>query len=371
MNPDYRKLAELLVRHSVRLRKSERVLINVSCVPSAFTVELVRAAYRRKAEVFVKNIDPRVSAAVIEGGTESQFKQLARHELAFMKSMDAYISIGGADNIFENSGISPRQMLLSSKALKPVLDYRVGRTKWVGLRWPNASMAQQAGMGTEAFERLFFKCCTLDYPEMKQAMRPLKALMDRTDKVHIRGPGTDLRFSIKGIPSILCAGEYNIPDGEVFTAPVRDSVEGKITFNAPTIYQGIGFDNVRLEFKKGRVVASNASNKKALDKILDTDKGSRFIGEFAIGVNPHITEPMRDILFDEKIAGSFHFTPGQAYAEASNGNRSQIHWDMVCIQRPAYGGGEMYFDGKLVRKNGLFILKNLEKLNPKRLIAGT
>jgi aminopeptidase len=259
-------------------------------------------------------------------------------------------------------------MQLAMKLQRPVIDYRVNHTKWVVLRWPTPSMAQMAGKSTEAFEDFFFKVCTLDYSKMTPGMAALKALMEKTDNVHLKGPGTDLRFSIKGIPSIPCGGLRNIPDGEVFSCPVRESVEGYVQFNAPTIYQGTAFDSVRLGFSKGRVVEATSNNDERLNAILDSDEGARYIGEFAIGFNPHVLEPMRDILFDEKISGSFHFTPGQAYEAADNGNRSQVHWDLVCIQRPEYGGGEMYFDGRLIRKDGRFVADELQVLNPENLV---
>jgi aminopeptidase len=230
-------------------------------------------------------------------------------------------------------------------------------------------MAQQAGMSSEAFEDFFFRVCTLDYARMIPGMAALKKLMEKTDRVHIKGPGTDLKFSIKGIGAIPCGGGHNIPDGEVFTAPVKDSVEGHITFNAPTVYQGVSFDNVHLAFSKGKIVEATANNSERLNQVLDSDAGARYIGEFSFGFNPHILHPMRDILFDEKIAGSFHFTPGQAYEIADNGNRSQVHWDLVNIQRPEYGGGEIWLDGKLVRKDGLFLPKALQSLNPDRLLG--
>ncbi|MCS7008703.1 MAG: aminopeptidase, partial [Chthoniobacterales bacterium] len=243
-------------------------------------------------------------------------------------------------------------------------------TRWVVLRWPTPSMAQLAQMSTEAFEDFFFRVCTLDYARMIPGMKALKELMEKTDTVEIKGPGTSLRFSIRGIGAVACGGDRNIPDGEVFTSPVRDSVEGEITFNTPTIYQGTAFDRVQLTFQKGRIVqARSAINEKKLNQILDSDEGARYIGEFALGFNPHILHPMRDILFDEKIAGSFHLTPGQAYEQGGNGNKSQIHWDLVCIQRKDYGGGEIWFDGKLIRKDGLFVPPALQKLNPDYLLG--
>ena len=156
----------------------------------------------------------------------------------------------------------------------------------------------------------------------------------------------------------------NIPDGECFTAPVRDSINGKILFNASTIYRGTPFDDIHLTFEKGRVVAHECSNNEALGKILDSDEGARYIGEFALGFHPFIEKPMRDILFDEKIRGSLHLALGQAYEEADNGNRSSVHWDLVLLQEP---GGEIYFDDVLVRKDGKFVLPELAGLNPEVL----
>jgi aminopeptidase len=286
-----------------------------------------------------------------------------------MKAMAAYIAVRGSENISESSDVPAAQMQLLARKLKPVLDHRVQKTRWCVLRWPSASMAQQAGMSTERFEKFFFEVCTLDYSRMQPGMKALKALMDRTDRVHITSPGTDLAFSIKGIPAVRCGGTHNIPDGEVFTCPVKNSVQGFVSFNAPTIYQGTAFDNIRLEFKDGKISGATGSNTRRLNEILDSDPGARFIGEFSLAFNPHILEPMRDILFDEKISGSFHFTPGQAYEQADNGNRSQVHWDMVSIQRPEYGGGSIYFDGKLIRQDGLFLPKTLQSLNPDRLLA--
>jgi aminopeptidase len=301
---------------------------------------------------------------MLKGADDAQYHVISKHLLAEMKDMDAYIAIRGGHNIAETSDVPAEKMKLAMKHMRPVLDHRVRRTKWCVLRWPSASMAQQAGMSTEAFEDFYFKVCLLDYKALLPSMNALKKLMDATDRVEITGSGTDLKFSIKNIPAIVCGGTFNIPDGEVFTAPVRDSVEGVVSYNAPTIYQGIPFDGIRLEFSKGKIVKAEAGAKtKQINRILDSDPGARYIGEFALGFHPVIREPMRDILFDEKIAGSFHFTPGQAYEEADNGNRSQVHWDMVNIQRKDYGGGEIRFDGKLIRKDGVFLPKALAKLN--------
>ncbi|MBW7896348.1 MAG: aminopeptidase [Opitutaceae bacterium] len=369
IDPRYNELADGLAGFSTELKRGERVLIDAFDVPDAMVIALVRAVRRRGAHPLVQLHRARITRELTLGAEEAQFAPHAQVELARMQKMDAYIALRGSDNIFEASDVPAEKVQLISRLMKPVLDHRVGKTKWVVLRWPTPAMAQQAAMSTEAFEDFYFRVCTLDYGRMAPGMKALADLMRRTDRVHIKGPGTDLQFSIKGIGAKECGGQRNIPDGEVFSCPVKDSVEGVIQYNAPTVYLGSSFDNIRLVFKRGRIVEATANNTKRLNEILDSDAGARFIGEFAIGFNPHILEPMRDILFDEKIAGSFHFTPGQAYGDCGNGNKSQVHWDMVCIQRPEYGGGEIWFDGKLIRKDGLFVPKSLQKLNPDYLLS--
>ncbi|HEY1848448.1 MAG TPA: aminopeptidase [Opitutaceae bacterium] len=369
IDPRFTELATGLTGFSTALKRGERVLIDAFDVPDAMVVALVRAARGRGALPYVQIHRARVTRELALGAEEAQYSAHADVELSRMRQMDAYIALRGSENIFEASDVPPGRVQLVSRLMKPVVDHRVNKTKWVVLRWPTPAMAQQAGLSTEAFEDFYFKVCTLDYGRMRPGMKALADLMAATDKVHITGPGTDLRFSIKGIGAKECGGRYNIPDGEVFSCPVRESVEGHVQFNAPTVYLGTSFDRVRLAFRQGRIVDASSNNDKRLNEILDSDAGARFIGEFAIGFNPHIREPMRDILFDEKIAGSFHFTPGQAYEECGNGNKSQVHWDLVCIQRPEYGGGEIWFDEKLIRRDGIFVPPALQKLNPPYLLA--
>jgi aminopeptidase len=305
------------------------------------------------------------------GATEAQLDLMAASEEAYMKGVDAYIGVRGAPNVSELSDVpQDKQKMYERYIWKRVhMDIRVSDTKWVVLRWPSPSMAQLAERSTEDFEDFYFRVCTMDYERMSVALQPLRELMEATDRVHIKGPGTDLRFSIAGIPAMPCDGKRNIPDGEVFTAPVRDSIEGTIQYNTPTIYQGVTHEDVSFRFETGKIVEATSSNSTHLNEVLDADEGARYIGEFALGFHPHILEPMKDILFDEKIAGSLHLTPGNAYDTAFNGNRSQIHWDLVLIQRPEYGGGEVWFDDVLIRKDGTFVLPALEGLNPEKLGA--
>lgn len=370
MDPRIQKLAENLIGYSCRLKEGEKVLIEcigTSAIP--LVKELVKETYKAKAHPFVEIKDDSVRRQLLLECNEEQLKLTAEYELMRMKEMDAYIGIRASDNASELGDVPSDKMGLYMEHFSKVVhsEERVNNTKWVVLRYPNNAMSQLANKSKEAFEEFYFNVCNLDYNKMSKAMDSLVALMEKTDKVHIKGEGTDLTFSIKDIPVIKCAGENNIPDGEVYTAPVRDSVNGVLQYNCPAVYQGVTYDNIRLEFKDGKIVDATANETERINQVFDTDEGARYIGEFAIGVNPYITTPMKDTLFDEKIMGSFHFTPGKAYDEASNGNISSIHWDLVCIQTPEYGGGEMYFDDVLIRKDGKFVIEELEVLNPENL----
>ncbi|KRQ87321.1 Aminopeptidase PepS [Caloramator mitchellensis] len=362
-------LARNLINYSCRVKEGEKVLIETIHLELPLVTELVKAAYEAGAIPFVTIKNKTVDRAILMGATEEQMKMMAKYEAARMSDMDAYIGLRSGNNTSELSDVPSEKLGLYNKYFWHEVHgkIRVPKTKWVVLRYPSPSMAQLANMSTEAFEDFYFNVCNLDYSKMSRAMDPLVELMQKTDKVRIVGEGTDLTFSIKGIPVVKCDGKMNIPDGEVYTAPVKDSVNGYITYNAPSEYQGFTYENIRLEFKDGKIVNATANNTERINKVFDTDEGARYVGEFAIGVNPYINKPMKDTLFDEKIAGSIHFTPGSSYDDAFNGNKSAIHWDLVYIQTPEYGGGEIYFDDVLIRKDGRFVLPELEGLNPENL----
>jgi aminopeptidase len=366
-DPRYAKLARLLVEYSTSLKKGDRVLLDMTDVPDEFSVELLRTIRAAGAIPVIEIRHSRITREIQRATNPRHAAPVRDLELHRMRKMQAYIAVRGSANANENADVPGPLQSLYAKAQRPVMNYRVNRTRWVVLRWPTSSMAQAAGMSTEAFEDFYFKVCTLNYRKMAQAMLPLVKRMKAADRVRIKGPGTDLTFSIKGIGAKPCNGLRNIPDGEVFSCPVKDSVNGVIQFNTPTIYSGSRFDNNRLEFKQGKIVKATGSNTRKLNEILDTDAGARYVGEFSLGLNPCIRHPMCDILFDEKIAGSLHFTPGQAYEDVDNGNRSAIHWDMVLIQRADWGGGEIWFDGELIRKDGSFVPRDLKPLNPDKL----
>lgn len=371
MDQRIEKLASNLVNFSMGVKKGDKVYIDyIGADTENLAKQVIREVYKVGGIPFPHHTNQRVLRELLMNCTEEQLKFMAELSCKEMEAMDCYIGIRGTENVSELADVPSEKMKMYDLLLrKPVhTDIRVPKTRWVVLRYPNSAMAQLSDTSLEAFEDYYFKVCNLDYSVMEEAMKPLIALMEKTDKVRlVCDNGTDLSFSIKDIPVIPCAGHMNIPDGEVYTAPVKDSVNGVIHYNTPSLYQGVTFEDVCLTFKDGKIVEATANHTDKLNEIFDIDEGSRYVGEFAIGVNPYVTKPMKDILFDEKISGSIHFTPGSCYDEASNGNKSSIHWDLVLIMTPEYGGGEIYFDDVLVRKDGLFVLPELECLNPENL----
>lgn len=363
------KLAYNLVNYSCRIEKGDKVWIDVSGVDNVLPTLLVQEVFKAGGMPFINTSSNRIKREVLMGASDEMFEIMAERDAAFMDKMQAYIGVRGGQNNYELSDVPADRMKAYSSiyAQKVHHNIRVAKTKWVILRYPTEGMSQLCGVSTEEFENFYFDVCNLDYQKMDDAMTPLKELMEKTDRVRIVAKDTDLSFSIKGIPAVKCSGRCNIPDGEVYTAPVKNSVNGVISYNVPSIENGTKFENVRLEFKDGKIVKATANFSDKANAIFDTDEGSRYVGEFAIGVNPFVTKPMGDILFDEKISGSIHFTPGASYEDAPNGNNSAVHWDLVLVQTEEYGGGEIYFDDVLIRKNGVFVLDELKCLNPENL----
>lgn len=372
MDERIKVLAHNLVNYSMEVKKGDKVYVHyIGPSTQDLARQLVKEVYKAGGVPFVHYTDVKLQREILLNCTEEQMSLSAKIDAAEMDQMDCYVAVRGTENISELSDIpADRMKLYEALYVTPVHhDIRVKKTRWVVLRYPNASMAQLSNTSVEAFEDFYFKVCNLDYAKMGEAMKNLVNYMERTDKVRIAGPGTDLSFSIKNIPAVPCDGQRNIPDGEVYTAPVRDSVNGTLSYNAPAVFQGFTYENIKFRFENGKIVEATANDTERINQVLDIDEGARYIGEFAIGVNPYILKPMKDTLFDEKIMGSFHFTPGNCYEEeAPNGNHSAIHWDLVCIQTPEFGGGEIYFDDVLIRKDGRFIVKELECLNPENLI---
>jgi aminopeptidase len=366
-DPRLAGLADQLVSYSVDLQAGEKIYLEIKGVEAlALGRELVRASTQRGAVPFWYYNDDDLARPFVRQAGEAQFAAWGAFHRGIMEQVDAYIAVRGASNPFDLGDVDAERMKWHDQAYWQAvhLDVRL-KKKWCVLRYPNPSMAVLAQQPTEAFADFYFKVCTLDYARLSRAMDPLKELLERTDRVELRGPGTDLSFSIRGIPAVKCDGHRNIPDGEIYTAPVRDSMQGVIVYNAPSMAKGTLFRNIRLTVEQGRIREASCDGDDAkLARILDTDEGARYFGEFALGLNPYIRSPLNDTLFDEKIAGSFHLTPGNAYDKADNGNRSAVHWDLVNIQTSEWGGGEIVFDGVVVRRDGLFTLPELQDLNP-------
>ena len=369
-DPRINQLAKNLINYSCDLQKGEKILIEVNSMEIPLTVALIEEAYKAGGIPFVTIKQGEVQEALLKQCTKEQMAAIGKYEAARMNDMDAYVSIRSNNNSYELADVPAEKMELFNKYWSHPVHHeiRVPKTKWVILRYPNHSMAQLANMPTHRFEDYYFDVCNLDYSKMDKAMDPLVELMNNTDQVRVKGKTCDLTFSIKDIPAVKCAGKCNIPDGEVYTAPVKNSINGEITYNTASPYQGLVFENIHFVFENGKIVKADAGvNTERLNQILDMDEGSRYVGEWALGVNPNVKAPIYDILFDEKIGGSFHLTPGACYDDAYNGNVSVNHWDLVYIQTPEYGGGEIWFDDVLVRKDGRFVLPELQGLNPENL----
>lgn len=364
-----KQLCHSLVNYSMSVKKGERVLIENFDCPEELSSQLIKEVYDAGGIPFSWIRNQRIQRALLQNATKEQIEELTEYDATLMRDMDAYVAFRGSFNTSELSDVDEEKlnMYRSIYSKRVHHELRVKKTKWVVLRYPNGSMAQLANMSTDQFEDFYFNVCNLDYSKMDKAMDVMKERLKTVDEVHIKGPGTDLKFSVKGIPSKKCSGHMNIPDGEIYTAPIKNSANGHITYNTPSFSQGFKFENIYFEFKDGKIIDAKANNTERINKILDTDEGARYLGEFSFGVNPYILHPMCDTLFDEKIAGSIHLTPGSCYEDADNGNESAVHWDLVLIQRSEYGGGEIYFDGELIRKDGKF-LGALEVLNEDNLI---
>jgi aminopeptidase len=363
------RLADILVNYSVAVKPGENVLIQDTGMEIPFARALVKAVHAAGGRAFVSLRDKSLDRALLMDAPPEQVELQAEFEQARMAKMNCFIGYNAWRNLSAWSDLPGDKMDLYNRNIwkKVHIETRLPGTRWVVLRFPTPAMAQMAAMSEEAFEDFFFAVCTMDYARMSRAMDPLVDLMARTDRVRLVSQGTDLSFSIKGLPPVKCDGQMNIPDGEVYTAPVRDSVNGIISYNTPSEHEGFTYENIRFEFKDGRIIKATSNDNVRINRVLDIDEGARFVGEFAIGVNPYITRAMKETLFDEKIAGSIHFTPGNSYDDCFNGNRSALHWDLVLIQTPEYGGGEVWFDDVLIRKDGIFVLPELEGINPDRL----
>ncbi len=365
MDDKLRELARTIASYSIDVKKGEKVLITTQSLETRdFVIYLIDEITKLGGIPFVNVVDQRINSKLLEVTTDNRIDLVKKYSEFEVDTFDSFIHIKYRVNDYENKNISKEITKKMGRALMKTQDVRVNKRKWVLLNYPSELDSYKAKMPIDDFKKYALDVMTVDYRKLSNMIKPLKELMDKTDKVRIVSPGTDITFSIKGMKSVPCCGDKNIPDGELYSAPVKTSVNGKITYNTPSPYQGEIYTGVCLEFKDGKIIKAtcNEDNEK-LNEIFNSDEGARYIGEFSLGFNPKILYPMGDILYDEKILGSLHFTPGRAYKDCYNGNDSMIHWDMVLIQRSDYGGGEIYFDDILIRKDGKFVLEELKPLN--------
>lgn len=364
-----KKLAQKLVNYSCNVQREEKVLIEYSDCSNSFVNYLIKEILDKGAYPFTRYVDRQLQRNILINGNEELFSMYAKYDAKQMQDMDAVILIKGARNEFEYSDVNPKQIQLYNAVYnKPVHhEIRVNK-KWVLLRYPTKAFAQSSRQSTESFTQYFFDVCNLDYSKMCNALENLKQLMEKTDVVRILAPNTDLTFSIKGIPAIKCCGECNIPDGEIYTAPVKNSINGQIQFNIPAVVDGKEYTNILLKFKDGKIIEYDCNDNESFKEIIEADDGSSYMGEFAFGINPYVDKPIGDILFDEKMNMSIHMAIGCSYDDAYNGNKSSVHLDLIQSHKISMGGGEIYFDKKLIRKNGEFILPKLVAINKQNLL---
>jgi len=365
MDERLKKLSNTIVNYSVKVKENDRVLIqyeNSECKPLIKC--LIKDIYKNKGIPFVKLLDNELSSLILENADIKTIDEMVKMKTYEVDNFDCFIRICYTENEFEDMNVTTSiRKELGSKS-QDIDDVRINQRRWVLLNYPSLVDAYKAKMKYDEFYNFSMDVMNVDYESLNEKIKPLKDLMEKTDKVRILGPNTDITFSIKGMPAVPCCGTANIPDGELYTAPIKESVNGVITYNTPSPYHGNTYNNIKLEFKDGKIInATSSEHEDKLNEIFNTDEGARYIGEFSLGFNPMITKPMGDILYDEKIMGSLHFTPGRCYEDCDNGNISSIHWDLVLIQTSEYGGGEIYFDDVLIRKDGKFVLDELKNLN--------
>lgn len=365
MDSRIEKLSKTIVDYSISVKENDRVLIqyeNSECKPLVKC--LIKDIYKNKGIPYVRLFDNELDALIKEQANTKVMDEIVKMKKYDVDNFDCFIRICYTENEYEDKNVDKEIRNELGKKSREVDDIRINERRWVLLNYPSLIDAYKAKMKYDEFYNYSLDVMNVDYKSMSEKIKPLKDLMEKTDKVRILGPNTDITFSIKNMPAIPCCGNANIPDGELYTAPIKDSVNGIITYNTKSPYHGNVFNNISLEFKDGKIIkATCLENQKELEDIFNTDEGARYVGEFSLGFNPMITKPMGDILYDEKIMGSIHFTPGCCYEDCSNGNKSSIHWDLVLIQTKEFGGGEIYFDDVLIRKDGKFVLDSLQSLN--------
>lgn len=356
----FKKIAENIVEYSLELKQGE--YLNILIQGNSQNV-LGREIERIANEKGIITRYAFLNYENFETFTDEEFEKFVERELKIMQLCDACVRVVDMVPV----QLSDKAVERRNHFLKIVRDDVMLKKRWNLTSVP----CRENFKSEEEYRELldtYIKSCSIDYNEMSKAMDKLVNRLSKGNMVRIVAKGTDLTFSIKGMPAIKCFGKLNLPDGEIFTAPIKDSVNGYITYNLPSVQNGITHNNIYFEFRNGKIVREYSDNTEELTKVLNTDEGARCIGEFSFGVNPYVKKFFNNTLYDEKIRGSIHLTPGDAYEECDNGNRSIVHWDLVQSHNPEHGGGEIWVDGELIRKDGIFVADYLKCLNPSNLI---
>ena len=365
-DPRLMKLAELLVVYSVAIKHGDKVLINGSSIAGPLLNEVYAAVLRAGGHPLMLVSLPDIDDVMYRYASEDQLKFMPPPLMLGIETYDASISVSGTTNTKNLSNVDPAKVVTRSQGRREMLDVFMkraasGALRWTGTLFPTHAYAQDAEMSLRDYEDFVFRACMPDmedpigyWQSFSRWQQKIVDWLKGKKAIRVSGKGTSLTLSIADRSFISCDGHHNMPDGEVFTGPEENSVNGYITFSYPAIYQGREVTGVRLEFQDGKIITASAEkNESFLQQILDTDEGSRYVGEFAIGTNEGIRQFTREILFDEKIGGTIHMAMGAGYPETGSRNHSSIHWDMICDLRD---GGEIWVDDELLHKDGRFVI---------------
>lgn len=364
MNSETSKFIRKILLFSLELKKGDKIYIDINGDASE---QLQEYLFR---QIINLGCLPKINVTtthnyiqLVNKGDKEYFEYLYLTEKTNLELMDAYLNIKIDTNKFNYKELNKKNLELYYELYHLPKLIEASKKKWLVTELPTDSMAQFSELSTNQLRKIFFNASNIDFTKYDSELSYLKRLLDNTENIRVTGTNTNLSFSKKNIKSFICDGKSNLPDGEIFTAPIKESLEGYISFNLPTSFMGIRYNNIYLEFNKGRVVNYKSDNNEALGSLLNKDEGSCYIGEFGIGFNPYIYKPMQNTLFDEKMAGSLHLAIGQSYEMANNENSSSIHVDFILCQLKEFGGGEIYFDNNLIRKDGYFTPIELNRLN--------
>lgn len=353
-DPRVTKAAKILVEWSTRVKKNDYVQIITDPAAEYLALEVYKMCLQKGAYPQLYVSLPGQTHIYYKYSSEEQLRKFPDIKMYEMRKTQAVIYIGAPLNTRELSDIEPKRISIRQKTLEKLFKYRTEHTKWVIFYYPTDALAQEADMALTDFRNFVFNAVNIDWQKKQKEMVRLKKILEKKDKIRIISKETDLTFRVKGRKFIASIGRFNMPDGELFTAPLEKSANGKIYYDFPAIYQGREVSGVRLEFKNGKVIKATAEkNEPLLKQMLKTDKGASYIGEFGIGMNYHIKRFVKSILFDEKIGGTIHLALGVGYKDCGSKNKSAIHWDMINDLRR---NGEIYADGRLIYKKGKFLI---------------